>query len=51
MTPTEYFMVFLVCLICSGYQAWRIGQKNGIKHSIEWLTENGYLDLEEEPAT
>jgi hypothetical protein len=48
----DAYVIFLICLILSSYQAYRLGrkkgQKRGISGAVEWLIKNGWIDVEDE---
>ena len=43
----ESIIIFLICLIGSGLGAYAIGKKEGIKGTVEYLIEEGLLEVDE----
>lgn len=40
--------IFTFCLIGCGISSWFLGRIEGIRASVEYLAEAGYIELEEE---
>lgn len=42
------FIVFTLCLMGCGIHAWYLGRKVGIQHTVDYLIDNGIIDVEDE---
>ena len=42
------FIVFTLCLIGCGTHAWYLGRKVGIQHTVDYLIDNGIIDVDDE---
>ena len=47
-TTMAAFIVFTLCLIGCGTHAWYLGRKVGIQHTVDYLIDNGIIDVEDE---
>jgi hypothetical protein len=42
------YVIFIFCLIGCGLQSWWIGRRNGVQTTVDYLLDEGYLELDEE---
>ena len=47
-TTLAAFIVFGLCLIGCGTQCWYLGRRVGIQHAVDYLVDNGQLDVDED---
>lgn len=48
MTPLEYTLITLVCMMGSYYAGNYLGKMNGIKSTLEYLDSQGVIELDYE---
>lgn len=41
------FVIFCLCLIGCGVHSWYVGRRVGIEHAVDYLVENGELDVDD----
>ena len=47
-TTIAAFVVFSLCLIGCGAHCWYVGRRVGIQHAVDYLVDNGHLDVDED---
>jgi len=47
-TSIAAFVVFTLCLIGCGIHSWYVGRRVGIQHAVDYLVDNGQLDVDDE---
>lgn len=48
MNIYEAYLLFAACLIGCGIHAWNLGRRAGIEGTVQYLIDEGVLELDEE---
>ena len=48
VTTIGAFIVFAICLAGCGMHAYYVGRRVGIESAVDYMAENGHIDLEDE---
>ena len=50
-TTLAAFVVFGLCLVGCGTHCWHLGRRVGIQHAVDYLVDQGHLDVDEDEVT
>ena len=42
------FTLFAICMMGCGIHCWYLGRKVGIQYAVDYLVDNGHLDVDDE---
>ena len=42
------FTLFAICMMGCGIHCWNLGRKVGIQYAVDYLVDNGHLDVDDE---
>lgn len=48
VTTVGAFIIFVICLAGCGYHAYFLGRRVGIESAVDYMHDNGHIDLEDE---
>lgn len=48
-TTLAAFVIFAFCLVGCGATCWHLGRKVGVKGAVDYLIEEGLIEVDDEP--
>lgn len=48
MLTTTHLAIFIFCLLGAGYSSFNLGRKDGINSTVEYLIDEGVLEVDDE---